>query len=118
MDDGNQAAMTKYSGLSGNEMYCVSLLGYNPGNILVGNSVFAMGLIGGIGSSFRTAVGGEITQVTNMIAEGRRLSLKRFADELSQSNGSGAAGVTSELILHPGNIEFLTVGSCIHRSDG
>jgi uncharacterized protein YbjQ (UPF0145 family) len=116
--DQDSAQTTKYSGLSGNEMYCASLLGYQPGNILVGNSVFAMGFIGGIGSSVRTAVGGEISQVTNMIAEGRRLSLTRFSDELKQAGGSGASGVTSELILHPGNIEFLTVGSCIHRSDG
>jgi uncharacterized protein YbjQ (UPF0145 family) len=112
----NQPA-TRYSGLSGNEMYCLNLLGYQPGNLLVGNSVFAMGFIGSIGSSLRTALGGEITQVTNMIAEGRRLSLSRFEQELAQHNGSGASGVTSELIMHPGNIEFLTVGSSVHRAD-
>src|SRR5579884_2538301 len=77
-----------------------------------------MGFIGGVGSSIRTMVGGEISQVTNMIAEGRRLSLSRFNDELSKSNGQGATGVTSDLIFHPGNIEFLTVGSTLHRADG
>src|SRR5579884_1058984 len=109
---------TKYSGLSGNEMYCLNLVGYQPGNLLVGNSVFAMGFIGGIGSSLRTIAGGEIKQVTNMIVEGRRLSLSRFSQELTQANGSGATGVTSELIFHPGNIEFLTVASTLHRIDG
>ena len=108
---------TKYSGLSGNEMYCAALLGYSPGNLLVGNSVFAMGFIGGVGSSLRTMAGGEITQVTNMIVEGRRLSLSRFSQELTQAAGSGASGVTSELIMHPGNIEFLTIGSTLHRND-
>lgn len=107
----------RYSGLSGNEMYCVDLLGYEPGNLLVGNSVFSMGFIGGIGSNLRTIAGGEITQITNMIAEGRRMSLKRFDDELARENGAGATGVTSELIFHPGNVEFLTVGSTIHRKD-
>lgn len=110
--------VTKYSGLSGNEMYCAYLLGYLPGNLLVGNSVFSMGVIGSISSSVRTAVGGEISQFTNMIAEGRRLSLQRFEDELQQCGGAGASGVTSELIFHPGNVEFLTVGSTIHRSNG
>lgn len=108
----------RYTGLSGNEMYCVDLLGYEPGNLLVGNSVFSMGFIGGIGSNLRTIVGGEITQITNMIAEGRRLSLKRFDDELAKENGAGATGVTSELIFHSGNVEFLTVGSTIHHKDG
>lgn len=109
---------THYSGLSGNEMFCVNLLGYTPGDLLVGNSVFSMGFIGGLGSNIRTVVGGEITQFTNMIAEGRRLSLQRFDQELQQTGGMGATGVTSELIFHPGNVEFLTVGSTIHRKDG
>ena len=107
-------ADTVYSGLSGNEMYCIKQIGYRPGNILVGNSVFAIGMLGGLKSSIRTAVGGEITQVTNMIAEGRRLSLERFSQELSQSGSPAAAGMTSELVFHSGNVEFLSVGSAIN----
>jgi uncharacterized protein YbjQ (UPF0145 family) len=122
MDDNTSASApnlsAKYSGLSGNEMYCVNLLGYQPGNLLLGNSVFSMGFLGNIGSGIKTFTGGEINQVTNMIAEGRRLSLSRFAQELSDAKGAGASGVTSELIMHPGNIEFLTIGSTIHRNDG
>jgi len=108
---------SKMSGLSGNEMYCVDLLGFSPGNILVGNSVFSMGLIGSVGSSLRTIAGGEIKQFTNMIAEGRRLSLERFEKELEENEGSGASGVSSELVFHPGNIEFLSVGSTIHKKN-
>ncbi len=107
----------KYSGLSGNEMYCIAMLGYSPGNIIIGNSVFAMGFVRGLGSNIRTMVGGEVSQITNMINEGRKLSLQRFNDEITQGNCSGASGVTSELIMHPGNIEFLTVGSGMHRND-
>jgi uncharacterized protein YbjQ (UPF0145 family) len=110
VDDGG----AKFSGLSGNEMYCAYLLGYRPGNLLVGNSVFSMGVIGSIGSGLKTIVGGEIKQFTNMIAEGRRLSLGRFEAELAQTGGKGSTGVTSELIFHPGNVEFLTVGSTVH----
>jgi uncharacterized protein YbjQ (UPF0145 family) len=123
MDNGDSASSqssssTKYSGLSGNEMYCLAMIGYTPCNLLVGNSVFSMGVIGGIGSNLKTALGGEVKQITNMIAEGRRLSLDRFQKELDDSSGSGASGVTSELVFHPGNIEFLTVGSALQRTDG
>ena len=111
-------ANAAFSGLSGNEMYCAWLLGYMPGNMLVGNSVFSMGFIGGLGSNIRTFVGGEVKQYTNMIADGRRLSLERFDKELADSGGSGATGVTSELVFHPGNAEFLTVGSTLHRGTG
>ncbi len=103
----------KVSGLSGNGLYCAHLLGYNPGNLLVGNSVFSLGVIGSIRSGIRTAVGGEIAAVTNMIAEGRRLSFDRFNKELVASGGSGAIGVKNELVFHPGNIEFLTIGSAV-----
>lgn len=117
MATGSSPRVAHYSGLSGNEMYCAWLLGYTPGNLLVGNSVFSMGFIGGIGSNIRTFVGGEIQQYTNMIAQGRRLSLERFEQELAASGGHGASGVTSELIFHPGNAEFLTVGSTLHASN-
>jgi len=106
-----------FSGLSGNELFCVNLCGYRAGNLLVGNSVFALGFVGGVSSNIRTAVGGEITQVTNMIAEGRRLSLERFEQELIQSGAPAATGVTSELVFHPGNVEFLSVGSAINAID-
>src|ERR1700752_2422923 len=92
---------TRFSGLSGNEMYCVDLLGYQPGNLLVGKGGFSFGLFGGTGSGLRTIAGGGITQYTNIIAEGRRLSLDRFNQELANNNGHGASGVTSELIFHP-----------------
>ncbi len=103
-----------FSGLSGNELYCVGLAGYTAGSLVVGNSVFALGLLGGVSSNIRTVVGGEVTQVTNMIAEGRRLSLERFNQELLQSGSPAATGVTSELVFHPGNVEFLSVGSAIN----
>ncbi len=102
-----------FSGLSGNELYCISLAGYTAGSLVVGNSVFALGLLGGVTSNIRTVVGGEVNQVTNMIAEGRRLSLERFNQELIQSGSPAATGVTSELVFHPGNVEFLSVGSAI-----
>ncbi len=106
------------SGMSGNEMYCAHLLGYTPGDLLVGNSVFAMGFLGSLRSNVRSFVGGEIVTFTEMIAEGRRLSLERFSKELVESNGVGASGVTSEVIFHPGNIEFLTVGSGLCSDQG
>lgn len=114
----NPSQPTKFSGLSGNEMYCLKLIGYSPGNLLVGNSVFSMGFIGSVGSSIKGFLGGEIKQITNMILQGRKLSLERFENELVSTGGTGASGVTSELIFHDGNIEFLTVGSTIHDDDG
>ncbi len=101
------------SGLSGNEIYCLHRLGYSPAEILIGNSVFSLGLLGSITAGFRGLVGGEIVEYTKIISEGRHLALKRLESELKSHNGIGATSVTSELIFHVGNVEFLSVGSSL-----
>lgn len=105
------------SGLSGNEIYCVDMLGYRPGNLLIGNSVHSIGLLGSIGSGFKTLVGGEITQVTDLISQGRHQATQRLVQEMQQNQGDGATGMSSELIFHGSNIEFLSVASTVHRKD-
>jgi uncharacterized protein YbjQ (UPF0145 family) len=104
------------SGLSGNEIFCLNKVGFKPGEILVGNSVFSMGFAGSIASGFRGLVGGEITQYTQMIAEGRKLAVDRMEKEREMHGGIGITGVTSELVSHPGNIEFLSVASALQSS--
>ncbi len=103
------------TGLSGNEMYCMHLKGYTPGGMVIGNSVYSMGFVGGLGAGLRSALGGEVTQVTGIIHEGRQESYDRMVKEATELGGAGITGVTSELKRFHGNIEFLSVASCIHR---
>jgi uncharacterized protein YbjQ (UPF0145 family) len=103
------------TGLSGNEMFCLHQKGYRPGNVVVGNSVYSLGLVGSLGSSFQGLAGGEVTEVTNLIHEGRQQSYQRMVKEAEQQGGSGITGVTSELRHFHGNIEFLSVASCVHH---
>lgn len=107
-----------FSGLSGNEMYCVNLLDYAPGDLLIGNSIFSMGILGGLKSVGKGMVGGEINSFTEMIHEGRRLSFERLKGEMQQASADGVAGVGSDLVFHGTNAEFLSVGSAIHKKDG
>jgi len=110
--------MAVMTGLSGNEMFCLKQKGYVPGDLVIGNSVFSLGLIGSIGSGLKTLAGGEVDTLTSIIHEGREASFERMMSEASQRGGSGITGVTSELIIQSGNVEFLSVGSCVHRDDG
>ena len=107
----------KTTGLSGNEMYCIHELGYKAGDLVVGNSVHALGFGRSIGSSFRTIAGGEITQFTSLIEEGRAAALARMEKEAQDRGALGITGVTSEIVFHGGNIEFLSVGSSLHTRD-
>ena len=112
--------MPVMTGLSGNEMYCLHQKGLQAGDLVIGNSVFSVGFIGGIGSGLRTLAGGEVTQITSVIHDGRQQSYARMVAEAQKHGGVGITGVTNELVQHSGNVEFLSIGSCVHhegRSD-
>jgi len=106
------------TGLSGNEIYCLGLKGFSPGELVVGNSVHSLGFLGGIGAGLKGMLGGEVAQVTDIIREGRLQSHGRIMQEAKDFGAHGVTGVTSELRPMQGNVEFLSVGSCIHGSDG
>jgi uncharacterized protein YbjQ (UPF0145 family) len=108
--------MPVMSGHSGNEIYCLGLKRFLPGELVLGNSVYSMGFLGGIGASLRGIVGGEVEQVTSVIHEGRLQALDRMNDEAAEIHGYGITGITSELKSFRGNIEFLAVGSCVHQA--
>src|SRR5580658_4010392 len=107
--------MAVMTGLSGNEMYCLHQKGLQAGDLVIGNSVFSVGVIGSLGSGLKTLAGGEVTQITSVIHEGRLKSYERMVVEARKHGGIGITGVSNELVLHGGNVEFLSVGSCIHQ---
>ncbi len=106
--------MSIMTGLSGNEMYCLHLKGLCAGELIVGNSVYSLGFVGGIGAGLQSAFGGEVTQITKIVHEGRQQAFTRMLEEGKQRGGAGITGVTSELRTFHGNIEFLSVASCVH----
>ena len=101
------------TGLSGNEIYCLAQKSWRPGNVVVGNSVHSLGVIRGIASGFRTLAGGEITGVTEMIADGRHAAINRLEQEAVNEGAHGLTGVESELKPVGNLIEFLAIGSAI-----
>lgn len=105
--------MSIVTGLSGNEIYCLNRLGFRPGDLVIGNSVNSMGFIGSISSAARTLVGGEVTQVTQVIHDGRQMAIDRLLKEQQQRGGHAVTGLTSELLWQSGGVEFLSVGSCL-----
>jgi uncharacterized protein YbjQ (UPF0145 family) len=101
------------TGLSGNEIYCLAQLGYRPGDLVIGNSVISMGFLGAVSSAARTLVGGEVTQVTQIIHDGRQMAIDRLLKESQQRGGHAVTGLTSELMWQSGGVEFLSVGSSL-----
>ena len=107
--------MPVMTGLSGNEIYCLNLKGFAPGELVIGNSVFSMGLFGSLAAAGRGILGGEVTQVTQVIHEGRLEAYQRMVAEAQRHGGAGITGVTNELRTFHGNTEFLSVASTLHH---
>lgn len=99
--------------LSGNEIYCLALKGFTPGELVVGNSVRSLGLAGAIGSGFRTMAGGEVENITELISEGRHAAIGRLVEEARRHHAHGVTGVTSELSSLAGYTEFLSQGTSV-----
>jgi uncharacterized protein YbjQ (UPF0145 family) len=106
------------TGLSGNEMFCLRAKGYDPGDMVIGNSVWSLGFAKSITSLARTLAGGEVTQYTEWINNGRHRAFEKLMREVEQRGGHGITGVTSELVMHPMGLEFLSIGSCVHPCSG
>lgn len=102
------------SGMSGNEIFCLAQKGLSPGEIVVGNSVVSIGLAGGLGAMGRTFAGGEITQVTSLISEGRHAAIQRMEAEAQRDGAVGVTGVESRLGRLAGFTEFLAQGTGVH----
>lgn len=101
------------TGLSGNEIYCLAQKGYDPGNIVVGNSVYSLGMLSSFKSGVKSLWGGELPSITQLIEEGRKTAFNRLMEEAASFHASGVTGITSELIFHPGSVEFLSIGSVV-----
>jgi uncharacterized protein YbjQ (UPF0145 family) len=109
--------MAIITGLSGNELFCLKQKDYEPGNLVIGNSVFSLGVAGGLVSGLKTIGGGEVHELTELIREGRTQAYFRMTEEARRHEGNGVTGVTSQLIFHDTNIEYLSIGSTVHHTD-
>lgn len=105
------------TGLSGNEIYCLAQKGWAPGNIVVGNSVYSLGVVRGFTSGLRTLAGGEVESITHLISDGRHAAINRLESEAGSEGAHGLTGVVSELRSIGGLTEFLAIGSAIRRDD-
>jgi uncharacterized protein YbjQ (UPF0145 family) len=106
------------TGLSGNEVYCLAQKDFAPGNIVVGNSVYSLGVVRGLMSSLKTLAGGEVGSITQLIVDGRHAAINRLEQEARNENNQGLTGVASELRQLGNLVEFIAVGSAVKNTAG
>ena len=104
------------TGLSGNEIWCLAQKDIAPGGLVVGNSVHSQGFVRGLATGLKTFAGGELTDITGLIVEGRHTALERMEAEARQQGADGLTGVVTEVKRLGNMVEFLAIGSAVKRA--
>src|SRR5438309_2338173 len=104
------------TGLSGNEIYCLAEKGWAPGNIVVGNSVYSLGVGRGFMGALRTFAGGEVKEFSQMYNHTRHLALERLEKEAHERGANAVVDIQTHIIpFGPGVSEMLMVGTASHN---
>jgi uncharacterized protein YbjQ (UPF0145 family) len=104
------------SDLTAQEMWGLANMGYVPVQLVLGTSVYSLGLIGSISSFFKSFVRGEISELTKMVYDAREQSLmvlRQQADEVGADEVVGAKTYIYQ--LGGGLLEFLTIGTAVRK---
>ena len=106
------------SDLTAEETWNVAKLGYAPIKLVLGTSVYSLGLVGGIMSALKNFVRGEISELTQLIYGAREESLKKVQDQAEAVGADDVIGIKTYIYdLGGGLIEFLAIGTAVKRVD-
>ena len=88
--------------------------GYAPLALVLGNSVYSMGFVGGVASGLKGLQKGEIPQITELMYNARELALSRMKEEAQKVGADGIIGVKLKIEYMAGNwMEVTAVGTAV-----
>jgi uncharacterized protein YbjQ (UPF0145 family) len=121
----NQALPPQYSqqpvtsDLTNEEMWNMVNMGYAPLQLVLGVSVYSLGLVGGITAAFKSLGRGEISELTTLIYEARENAIGRIAKDATACGADDVVGIKTYVYeLGGGIIEFLAIGTAVKRLPG
>jgi uncharacterized protein YbjQ (UPF0145 family) len=105
------------SELTGEELWNLTQMGYAPLRLVLGVSVYALGVGGGIMAFFRSFQRGEVNAVTRLIYEARENCLEHINKEAKEIGADGVIG-TKLFIYEIGSsfVEVMAIGTAIKKN--
>jgi uncharacterized protein YbjQ (UPF0145 family) len=105
------------SDLTNEEMWNVIHAGYRPVKLVLGVSVFSVGLAGGIKAMFKSFVRGEVKELTYLIYQARIKALAMIEHDAVLSGADDVVGIKTYVYdLGGGVIEMLAIGTAIKKT--
>ncbi|MBI4346100.1 MAG: heavy metal-binding domain-containing protein, partial [Elusimicrobia bacterium] len=95
------------SDMSNEEMWNIIHAGYMPIRLVLGVSVYSLGLAGGLTSFFKSLVRGEIPELTSLIYEARANALAKIEADARIADADDVVGIKTYVYqIVPGMLEF------------
>jgi uncharacterized protein YbjQ (UPF0145 family) len=107
------------SELTGEELWNLTKMGYGPLRLLLGTSVYSLGVTGGIGAFFKGLARGEVNSITNLIYKARENCLAHIETEAKEIGADAVIG-TKVFIYEMGGgfVEVLAIGTAVKKMSG
>jgi uncharacterized protein YbjQ (UPF0145 family) len=117
--DSRDPANVASSELTGAEIFSLAQLGYAPVQLVMATSVYSLGVVGGIGASFRALAKGELRELTELVYGARENCLSLLRHEAESVGAEQVIGNRLQIReLSPGLIEVVAVGTAVRRMSG
>jgi uncharacterized protein YbjQ (UPF0145 family) len=107
------------SDMTNEEMWNMVNVGFLPIRLVMGVSVYSLGLKGGIFSALQTLGGGEVAGLTEILYEAREKALARIEIDAERCGADEVIGVKTHIYdLGGGLIEFMAIGTAVKKVPG
>ncbi len=104
------------SDMTNEEMWNMVNIGYLPIQLVMGVSVYSLGLAGGIMSVLQSIGGGEVDGLTEVLYEAREKALARIQEDAINCGADEVVGVKTRVYdLGGGMIEFMAIGTAVKK---
>ena len=113
------AARPATSDLTNQEMWNLIHMGYMPIQLVLGVSVYALGIVGGVTAAFKALGRGEISELTSLIYEARENAIAHVLRDATAAGADDVAGIKTFVYdLGKGLIEFMAIGTAVKYMPG
>lgn len=107
------------SELTGEELWNLARLGYAPVRLLLGTSVYSLGVARGIGAFFQGFSRGEVDGVTQLIYEARANCISLIEREAQQIGADAVIGIKVHIYkIGSSYVEVMAIGTAIKKTEG
>ncbi len=107
------------SDLTGEELWAMTSLGYSPIRLLMSTSIYSLGLTGGFLAAFKSFTRGEISELTRLIHDARKMAIDRIKSEADQLGAEDVVGVKTYIAeMDHGLVEFMAIGTAVKKTAG